>query len=124
MLNVKKTLTNTLNYIKNLSGNNGSWVALNTVVHYSKASNIVTVKGSSSGGTSLSAGTWNNLGTLPSGYRPSGEDVYFTAFDRNGMKPLMGRISTGGTVSLYCEAGQSGNYWLYSVSFPVVGGGN
>lgn len=103
-----------------LKGNNGSWNALNTSTAYTKRAGVVFVKGSSSGSVNLTNNTWNNLGTLPSGYRPKTE-VNFVAQDRSNNKPMMGRITTAGIISLYPESGNS-NYWIFTGVFPVVGG--
>lgn len=103
-----------------LKGDNGSWNTLNTSTAYTKRAGVVFVKGASSGSVNLTNNTWNNLGTLPSGYRPKTE-VNFVAQDRSNNKPMMGRITTAGIISLYPEGGNS-NYWLFTGVFPVVGG--
>ena len=105
-----------------LKGDNGSWNTLNTSTAYTKRAGVVFVKGASSGSVNLTNNTWNNLGTLPSGYRPKTE-VNFVAQDRSNNKPMMGRITTAGIISLYPEGGNS-NYWIFMGVFPVVGGGS
>ena len=87
-----------------------------------KRAGVVFVKGSSSGSVNLTNNTWNNLGTLPSGYRPKTE-VNFVAQDRSNNKPMMGKITTDGIISLYPEGGNS-YYWIFTGVFPVVGGGS
>ena len=103
-----------------LKGDNGSWNTLNTSTAYTKRAGVVFVKGSSSGSVNLTNNTWNNLGTLPSGYRPKTE-VNFVAQDRSNNKPMMGKITTDGIISLYPEGGNS-YYWIFMGVFPVVGG--
>lgn len=120
MLNVKKTLTKVLEMLKTAKGDDGTWKTLNSSVAYSKKAGVAFAKGSSSGSVSLTNGQWNNLGTLPSGYRPN-SDVYFVAQDRSNCRPMMGRVATSGIISVYPENGGC-YYWLYIVSFPVVGG--
>lgn len=107
-------------HVVTANGDNGTWKTVNAVVNYSKKAGVVFARGNSAGSVSLTNGQWNNLGTLPSGYRPKTE-VNFVAQDRSNNKPMMGRIATSGVVSLYPENGGC-NYWLYIVSFPVVEG--
>ena len=120
MLDVKVLLTKILNL---QTGDNGAWTKLNGngYVVYTKRSGLVSVQGVSSGTVTITAGQWNNLGTLPSGYRPD-EAINFLGFDRSHKQPLWGQVTTAGVVRFYADTGQTCNYWEYGVTFPVGGG--
>ena len=50
---------------------------------------------------SLSAGAWNLVATLPSGYYPSGQNLEFTANNINDDTQLNARFETDGRVQIY-----------------------
>lgn len=117
MLDVKALLTKILNFI---ISDNGTWKSINAYLYYSKRGGNVYIQGVSSGNVTLTAASWNNIGTLPVGYRPN-KEIAFTAFDRNHLQPLWCSVTTAGVVRLYCDSGQSCSYWVYGGSFPVGG---
>ena len=118
-LDLKEWISKIVGIIK---GDNGAWGNVNqNYVIVSKRSGVVTVYGESNGTVTLSGGAWNNIGTLSNGYRPSA-NFNFLAFDRNHLQPLWGQVTTAGVVRIYCDSNQTCNYWIYSTSFPVVGG--
>ena len=119
MLDLKALLSKILNLLK---GDNGDWTSISSdYLECSKRSGIVTIMGFSSGQVYLTAGQWNNIATLPSGYRPK-KNFSFVAFNRSQIQPLVGQVTSGGIVRLYCDTGQYGSYWMFNASFPVVGG--
>lgn len=108
-----------LNITGGITDDNGTWKSVNNYLKYSKRFGCVYIQGVSSGTITLSAASWNNIGTLPEGYRPTSE-IIFTAFDRNHLQPLWCSVTTAGVVRLYCDSGQTCSYWLYGGSFPVA----
>lgn len=108
-----------LNITGGITDDNGTWKSVNNYLKYSKRFGCVYIQGVSSGTITLSAASWNNIGTLPEGYRPTSE-IMFTAFDRNHLQPLWCSVTTAGVVRLYCDSGQTCSYWLYGGSFPVA----
>ena len=108
-----------LNITGGITDDDGTWKSVNNYLKYSKRFGCVYIQGVSSGNVTLTAASWNNIGTLPEGYRPTSE-IIFTAFDRNHIQPLMCSVTTAGVVRLYCDSGQACSYWLYGGSFPVA----
>lgn len=108
-----------LNLTGGITDDDGTWKSVNNYLKYSKRFGCVYIQGVSSGNVTLTAASWNNIGTLPEGYRPTSE-IIFTAFDRNHLQPLRCSVTTAGVVRLYCDSGQSCSYWIYGGSFPVA----
>ena len=59
---------------------------------------------------------WNELGTLPDGYRPQ-TNLYFAA--QVDTLVARGYVSSDGRVALYHMGSSSVNNAMFSVSFPV-----
>ncbi len=59
---------------------------------------------------------WNELGTLPDGYRPQ-TNLYFVA--QVDILVARGYVSTDGRVALYHAGSSSVNNAMFNVSFPV-----
>lgn len=59
---------------------------------------------------------WNELGTLPDGYRPQ-TSLYFAA--QVDTLVARGYVSSDGRVALYHMGSSSVNNAMFSVSFPV-----
>ena len=114
-----EAFVNSLNVTGGVDDDNGEWHSVNNYLKYSKRYGSVYIQGASSGNVTLTAAQWNNIGTLPAGYRPTAE-IIFTAFDRDHKQPLWCSVTTAGVVRLYCDTGQTCNYWLYGGSFPVA----
>ena len=108
-----------LNITGGITDDDGTWKSVNNYLKYSKRFGCVYIQGISNGNVTLTAASWNNIGTLPEGYRPTSE-IMFTAFDRNHLQPLWCSVTTAGVVRLYCDSGQACSYWLYGGSFPVA----
>jgi hypothetical protein len=106
--------------LKTAKGDDGTWNTANVYLVYTRKSGVVFVKTVGSGGVTLTNNTWSNIGTIP--YAPKSE-VGFVAIDRSNLKPMQGRITTAGVVSLYPEGGNC-SYWAGDASFPIMGGGN
>lgn len=79
-----------------------------------KKNGFVFVSGSSADKT-LTAGTYNDITTLPEGFRPK-YDFYFTAGSMGGGIEIFGILHTSGILSLYPATATK--YWLYSFMFP------
>lgn len=91
--------------------------SINVYGNYCKATKkngFVFVSGSSADKT-LTAGTYNNITTLPEGFRPK-HDFYFTAGSMGGGIEIFGILYTSGIVSLYPATATK--YWIYSFMFP------
>ena len=79
-----------------------------------KKNGFVFVSGSSADKT-LTAKTYNDITTLPEGFRPK-NDFYFTAGSMGGEIEIFGILYTSGILSLYPTT--ETKYWLYSFAFP------
>lgn len=79
-----------------------------------KKNGFVFVSGSSADKT-LTAKTYNDITTLPEGFRPK-NDFYFTAGSMGGGIEIFGILYTSGILSLYPTT--ETKYWLYSFAFP------
>lgn len=103
-----------------LVGDNGEWAHVNSnYVICSKRAGIVTVMGESNGTVTLSAGAWNNIGTLPVGYRPT-STVNFILQNRSAIQPCWGQVQTDGVIRVFGDSSAAFNYWQYSITFPVA----
>ena len=79
-----------------------------------KKNGFVFVSGSSADKL-LTASTYNDITTLPEGFRPK-HNFYFTAGSMGGGIEIFGILYTSGILSLYPVTATK--YWIYSFMFP------
>lgn len=100
--------------IKNLLADGVTWNALTAKCSYAKKNGTVYVN--CDGVANLTGGSWNTIGTLPQGYRPT-KMIYFLCGD-GGSNSTLVQIDTTGLVSAKPYA--SGTHSAYGImSFPI-----
>ncbi len=105
--------------ITSLNSNTGELGSTSITVYgnYCKATKkngFVFVSGSSADKL-LTASTYNDITTLPEGFRPK-HNFYFTAGSMGGGIEIFGILYTSGILSLYPVTATK--YWIYSFMFP------
>lgn len=115
MLDLKALLSKILNWI------NGDTTAttLGSYCHYTKRNGVVLLTGSSTGMALTTS--YKVLGTLPEGYRPN-TLLYFSASTTTGNNHVFGYVNTDGKVGLR-SASNATLFWVFTVTYPVGGGG-
>lgn len=94
------------------------WIELNTVIKYRKKNGVVYFNGYSNNTTGLTANDYKTVGTLPTGYRPTIEEVNFSVDAMSGdAKNMTAKIGTDGNIRIYSTSTTA--YWRCNGSFPV-----
>ena len=114
---LKALISKICSWIKAFQGD-ASWNSVNNYLYYKCVGDNVTIYGASSGSVILIPGTWNNIGALPDGYRPS-RDLYFVVALRGTVQCTMGTVRTTGVVALYNDSASNQGYWVYNTTFPL-----
>lgn len=95
------------------------WISLNSYIRYRKVGRITFVRGLSSGGKSLAAGSYTDVGTLPAGYRPYYDRYDFTFHCQGGqIWTQSAYVTSDGVIRLYHAESKAQTYWAFNVAYP------
>lgn len=91
------------------------WITLNTEVKYRKVNGIVYVVFNSTTNALSPGGT--SLGNLPTGYRPSLEQIDVGGGSKGGSQVVFFRVQQSGYITGYASSNTS--YWSGLISYPA-----
>lgn len=98
---------------------NGTYTNLVTGVYYIKKHGFVNITAYKTS-TSLTANTWNLIGTLPTGYRPSRSIHSGTVIGNSGNIPALVRVQTDGTIHMYTSTAINSALIVFNITFAVA----
>lgn len=115
MLSAKKLMYKVLSFF----GGDGDWKTLTSDCKYFKKSGIVTVTYYSA--TRSITSSYQTIGTLPVGYRPS-TTLYLAGMTVSAVDQIVVAINPSGLIQIRLAGSGSTTYSGFTASFPVVGG--
>ena len=99
---------------------NGTYTTLTSGVYYIKKHGWVNITAFAQGKT-LAQHTWYTLGTLPTGYRPTGTVYGSATIGNNAQYPGLVRVETDGKVEAYTHTAVTSNLVAFNITFAVAG---
>lgn len=98
---------------------NGTYTTLSSGIYYIKKHGLVSITAFATGKT-LSAHVWLLLGTLPTGFRPTGTVYGSATIGNNAQYPGLIRVDTGGKVEAYTHTAVTSNLVSFNITFAVA----
>lgn len=98
---------------------NGTYTTLSSGVYYIKKHGWVNLTAFATGKT-LSAHVWLLLGTLPTGFRPTGTVYGSATIGNNAQYPGLIRVDTDGKVEAYTHTAVTSNLVSFNITFAVA----